>query len=612
MDAPVYIVGTAGHIDHGKTSLVRALTGVDLDTLPEEQRRGITIALGFTRLALPSGRAVAFVDVPGHERLVRTMIAGAAGVDAVMFCVSASEGVMPQTMEHLDILQLLGVKHGIIALTMADLVDPELAELAAEEMRDTVAGTFLADAPIVLTSAETRQGLDELAELLDALPVERRSEQGPFRLPVDRSFVSPGFGSVITGTVLSGTVSDGDEVELLPSGERGRVRGLQVHGEKKPSATAGLRTALNIAGVERDDLPRGTVVASPGEVPVTSILDVRYRHLASAPRLERGARVRVLVGTAEVMAVADPLDADALEPGEGALVQIRTAEPLACLPGDPVILRRESPVVTVGGGRVIDPWAPRVRRRDALAAAELLERIEAGDKLAFLERAGPAGLPVSDAKRRLGAAVAEAVALGGYRLSPAQTAALADALVEGLTRFHEETPLAVGAGRRVLHRGRLAALDGAAFNALLERVAEEGRVVVEGPRVRLPDWEVRLGAAHQASVDALFAALRSADLDPPDARKVVEKLTDGDELVALLVTQGALVRMGPRVFLRERLDALIAAVRGLLGEKGEMSPGDFKELTGLSRRAAIPLMEWLDAEGITVRVGDVRVSRQNR
>ena len=610
MDAPVYIVGTAGHIDHGKTSLVRALTGVDLDTLPEERRRGITIALGFTRLELPSGRAVAFVDVPGHERLVRTMIAGAAGVDAVLLCVSASEGVMPQTREHLDILELLGVRHGLIALTMGDLVDPDLAELAGEEVRDTVRGTFLADAPVVLTSAHTGAGLEQLRALLDALPVRVRGIDGPFRLPVDRCFVSPGFGSVITGTVLSGQIRDGDEVALLPGGERGRVRGIQVHGERVRASRAGLRTALNIAGGERDGLPRGTVIAQPGRVPVTSILDVRYRHLPGAPRLRRGARVRLLIGTAEVMAVADPLDAEALEPGADCLVQLRSAEPLACMPGDRLILRRASPVITVGGGEVIDPWAPRVRRRDAPRAVAFLRRLLAGDRLAFLERAGPAGLDAAAAAERLGGELERAVSLGGARLSPAQVEALERWLVEALGRWHAENPLASGAGRRVLHRGRLAALDGAAYAALLDRAAAAGQIAIDGPRIRLPGWAVRLSPGQRRAEAALRQRLSEAGLEALPSAEAVEGLADGEALVALLVERGEIVRLGARLLLGARTEQLIADVRALLAERGRMTPGDFKELTGLSRRTAIPLLEWLDAQGVTVRSGDARVARR--
>ncbi|NOY26026.1 MAG: selenocysteine-specific translation elongation factor, partial [Oligoflexia bacterium] len=317
-----FIVGTAGHIDHGKTTLVRALTGVDLDSLPEERARGITIALGFTQLDLGPSHHVSFVDVPGHERLVRTMIAGATGLDAVMLCVSAVDGVMPQTREHLDILQILGLSQGIVALTMSDLVDAEMRELAELDVEEAVAGTFLEGAPIIPTAvpgggasggsaAEQGSqclGLDALRAALAALSPSGRTATGPFRLPIDRAFVRRGFGTVVTGTLRSGTVTDGDDVEILPAGQRARVRGLQCHGQAVPGSRAGWRTAINLAGVERDDLSRGQVVVHAGQIETASVIDTRYRHLASAPPIKDGARVRLLAGTAEVMAVVSVLD----------------------------------------------------------------------------------------------------------------------------------------------------------------------------------------------------------------------------------------------------------------------------------------------------------------
>ena len=606
-----FVLGTAGHIDHGKTTLIRALTGVDCDRLVEEKQRGITIVLGFAPIELASGRRGGVVAVPGHERLVRTMIAGAAGVDAVLFCVSASEGVMPQTREHLAILELLGLRHGVIAMTMVDAVDEELAELAAEEVRDEVAETFLADAPLVMTSAETAEGLDAVRAALAALPIDARAAgavaQGPFRLPVDRCFVSRGFGSVVTGTVFSGRVKDGDEVEILPSGERARVRGIQVHGGKVSASAAGLRTALNLAGVERDDLARGSVICSPGGVPVTSVLDVRYRHLPGAHPLALGARVRLLLGTTEVMAVADPLDAEQFEPGASLLVQLRTAEPLACLPGDPFILRRESPVQTLGGGRVLDPWAPRVRRRDRAAAVALLRRMEAGDRLALADRAGPAGLSRRDAAR-LGDDRERAARLGERLLSPAGLAALEGHFLVALAAWHDAHPLATGAGKRVLHQGRLAPLDTAAFDALVRRLDADGRIRLEGPRLRLPGWEVKLAGAHREAAVSLRAALAAAALEALTAAEAAEGRPDGDALVALMVERGEVARIGPRLYLMKHLDELIVDVRAHLKARTEMSPGDFKALSGLTRRGAIPLLEWLDARGVTRRVGDVRVA----
>ncbi len=619
MGAPTgtFVVGTAGHIDHGKTSLVRALTGVDLDSLPEEKKRGITIALGFTHLPLSDGRRAAFVDVPGHERLVRTMIAGASGLDAVVLCVSAVEGVMPQTREHLDILQLLGVRHGLVALTMTDLLGEdedaqEMLELAAEDVRDTVVGTFLDGAPVLATSAQTGAGLDDLRDAIAGLPVGERDASGAFRLPVDRCFLRRGFGVVITGTVLSGTVHDGDEVVLLPQGEKARVRGIQVHGDAVEESRSGLRTALNLAGPQREDLPRGTVVASTRGVAVTSILDVRYRHLADAPPLDREARVRVLVGTAEVMAVADPLDDPErpVAPGESRLVQLRCAEPVACLPGDRLVLRRQSPVTTLGGGEILDPWAPRVRKRDAAVAAALLARLEQGDGTVRIERSGPLGLDVATARERLGTLPSGVITLGDRVLIPRAVEALEQHLLADLAATHQASPLSTGIGRRELRRGRLAGLSAPAFDALVQRLQAAGALVVDGPRVRLPDWEVRLSAEVQAAADRLLAQVGGRGLDTPSVKDVLEEgLAGGEALVALLIERDQLARIGGRLYRTDHLATLVTDVKGLLARTDELTPQGFKELTGLSRRGAIPLLEWLDSQGVTRRQGDVRVSR---
>jgi selenocysteine-specific elongation factor len=611
------VVGTAGHIDHGKTTLVRALTGVDLDSLPEEKRRGITIALGFTQLELEKGRRAAFVDVPGHERLVRTMIAGASGLDAVVLCVSAVEGVMPQTREHLDILQLLGVRHGLVALTMADLLGDdeeaqEMVELAIDDVQETIAGTFLAGAPIVVTSAVEGRGLDDLRAAIAALPVEKRETTGPFRLPVDRCFLRRGFGVVITGTVLSGQIRDGDDVVLLPSGEKARVRGIQVHGNKVTCSSSGLRTALNLAGPQRQDLPRGAVVASTSGVAVTSVLDVRYRHLSGAPILERETRVRLLVGTAEVMAVADPLDDrdSPVLPGESRLLQLRCAEPVACLPGDRFVLRRQSPVTTLGGGEILDPWAPRVRRRNASRAVTLLERIEAGDGLARIDRGGALGLARTDVLERLGSIPDHAIDLGVRVLTAPAVDVLERHLLADLAQTHTRFPLATGIGRRELRRGRLAGMEATAFDALIARLEQAGALVVEGPRVRLPDWQVVMEPAHQKAVDQLIALLLRKGLDTPSLKDVLEGgLVGGEALIALLVEQGRVHRIGGRLYAAEPLSQLIDNVRRTLAEIGELSPQTFKELTGLSRRGAIPLLEWLDSQKVTRRMGDVRVAR---
>lgn len=604
MPTPAHlVVGTAGHIDHGKTSLVRALTGVDLDRLPEERARGITISLGFTWLDLPAGRRVAMVDVPGHERLVRTMVAGASGMDAVLLCVSASEGVMPQTREHLDILGLLGVKHGLVALTMTDLVDEEMLELAQMDVEEAVAGTFLEGAPIIPTAAgPTPAGLDGVRDALAALPQPARSEDGPFRLPADRAFVQRGFGTVITGTVRAGEIADGDEVEVLPEGLRARIRGVEVHGEAAPRATAGQRAALNLAGVERDDLHRGSVVMRPGVARPASILDVRYRHLKAAPAVADGTRARLLVGTAEVMGVISLIDpgVDSLEPGWRGFVQVRTDTPVVALPGDRVVLRRESPIETLGGGMVLDPWARRVRRRDRDRAHAELVRMDSGDPSVQLLRAGDEGLTPAGLRIR---GIDGGIRMGERIVHAERVARLEVLLLAGLGAHHAEQPLSPGASKRGLHRPPLGHLTAAAYDDLLNRLVDDGRVELSGPRIRLPGFQVELDAGQRRRSDALVDRVRGAGLEGP---KAADLLQPEPELTLLLLDQGEIIRVRDHMLHRDALADLRALVQAHLAEHGGLSPSDFKAITGLSRRHAIPLLEWLDTQRITVRDGETR------
>jgi selenocysteine-specific elongation factor len=596
-----FVIGTAGHIDHGKTSLVKALTGRDLDTLPEERLRGITIALGFTHLDLPGGRRAAFIDVPGHERLVRTMIAGATGFDAVLLCVSAVEGVMPQTREHLAILGLLGVAQGLVVLTMADLVDDEMLELARMDVEDAIEGTFLAGAPIIPTAVGANpQGLDAVRAAIDNLPDAPRDPTGPFRMPVDRTFVQRGFGTIATGTVRSGSIADGEEVELLPEGVRARVRGLHVHGVAVPGSHAGQRTAVNLASIERDDLGRGSVIVRPGTLPVTSVLDVRLETLARAPRLPQGARVRLLLGTAEVLAVIEVVDDDNLEPGSRQFAQLRTDSPLVALPGDPLILRRESPVETIGGGVVLDPWAPRARKRDHSRVLAELQALEGGDTGVLLLRAGDAGLDAGGAALR---GVSEGIWLGDRLLWPPRVDALAGILVDAVERWHVGNPLAAGPPRRELRRGTLAHLGERVFDGLIARLVEQGELELEGPRLRRRAFTVQLSAAQQ---DAWADALRRCQAAGLEGVHHLELSREDAALTHLLQERAAVGRVGDRLVLSSLLAALRVDVQRWLDANGTMNPGDFKELTGLSRRTAIPLLEWLDTTGLTRRDGDVR------
>jgi selenocysteine-specific elongation factor len=602
------IVGTAGHIDHGKTSLVRALTGVDLDRLPEEKDRGITIALGFAPLDLPDGGRVAFVDVPGHEKLVRTMVAGATGIDAALLCVSAVDGVMPQTREHVAILGLLGLHEGAVVLTMADLVDAELLELAREDVAGLVAGTFLEGKPIVAWSAVSGAGRAELLGVLGGFAARERPSDGPFRLPVDRGFVRPGFGTVVTGTSASGIVHDGDAVIVWPAGRSTRVRGIQVHGEAAESASAGARVALNLAGIEKDDVPRGSVVAI-GAIATSSILDVRYTQLAGVGELPDDVAVRVLHGTAERLGrlhIAE--DRDAVPAGATVWAQIRLEAPLPCMPGDRFVVRRPSPQETLGGGVIIDPWAPKLRTRDRGRWPPALERLARGDKAVWLERAGEAGLSADEWAVRGGGP--GAVTLGDRLVAPTVIARLEGALLESLERYHAENPLSLGPSRRELRRERLAHLSDRSFDALVDRLVSVGTVKVEGPILRFGAFRVALTAGQQALRERLTASFVAAGFGGLLPKALHEKHPEPEvaAVVGLLENAGAITPVADLGWVStDALDDLEKRVRTWFSSHPELTPGDFKELTGLSRKAAIPWLEWLDRTKKTKRVGDARI-----
>lgn len=606
------VIGTAGHVDHGKTALVRALTGVDLDRLPEEKERGITIALGFTPLPLPSGRVAGLVDVPGHERLVRTMVAGASGMDAVMLCVSAVEGVMPQTREHLAILTLLGVPRGVLVLTKADLVDPDLLELAADELRDQVRGTLLADAPLLVTSATSGEGIEALRSALDALEPPPRDPALPFRLPVDRSFARRGFGTVVTGTTWAGRLPDGAEVELLVEGLAGpgrrvRVRGIQQHGRSVAEAHAGARTALNLAGVEVEDAPRGSWAVAPGTVPSPLVIDTAYHHLADAPTWEGEANLLVLHGTREVPARLVPLDAEALEPGWSGFVQLRLAGPLPCLPGDPFVVRQASPAATVGGGRVLDPYAAVARRSRAAESVPLLRRLATGDRGAWLDRAGAGGLSDAEASVRVGAP--SGVRLGDRWFTAAWAESHRRALHEAVADGHRAAPLAPVLNRKSLRAGSLHALGDREFLALIDAEVGAGRLETSGGGVRRPGWVPTLTPEQEAwRARALELVEGSRWEGVADLREKAPH-PEYDALIHLLEHRSELAQAGDRLFGRAALDALVQRVRAWFADHPTLDPGAFKDLTGLSRRSAIPLLEWLDAQGITRRIGDERTLR---
>jgi selenocysteine-specific elongation factor len=602
------VVCTAGHIDHGKTSFVRHLTGVHLDTLPEERARGITVALGFTPLNLPNGKRIAMVDVPGHEALVRTMIAGAHGVDAALLVVSADDGVMPQTREHLAILDLLGVSQGAVILSKVDLVDEELLELAAADVEELVEGTFLQDAPVVAFSSETGAGLEDVLSTIMSMQPITREQAGAYRLPIDRTFVRDGFGVVATGTSQSGILHDGETVKILPQGQIARVRGIQVHGEDTKRAEPGQRVALNLSGIEQDDVSRGMVVTKGG-VPSPHIIDVGYRHTSSEVDLEDGMAVRFLLGTSECLGRAYVADrVDGLTHGDKTFIQVRLDQPIPCLPRDHYILRRVSPVTTLGGGQVLDPWAPKMRNKDRERTGAELERLDEGDVTVWLDRAGEEGLDPSDWRRR--APHGPTPELGDRVFSQRIIARLTGVLLDALASFHQEAPLSLGAHRRELRRGRLGHLDDKVFDGLLQRMAAGGTVALEGPLVRASFFQLTLSTEQEALQQDIRRAVENTQLTGmtfPELHKAFPD-PEADALTRLLVSADTLHLIASVGLIgHESLEELRRNLDDHFQGHASLSPVDFKEITALTRKTAIPLLEWLDRSGWTRRTPEARV-----
>ena len=631
------IVGTAGHIDHGKTTLVRALTGVDADRLPEEKRRGITIDLGFAELDLGDVR-VGFVDVPGHERFVKNMLAGAHGIDLVALVIAADEGVMPQTREHFDICRLLGVRAGLVVLTKADAVDEELLELVRLETSELVAGSFLEGAPVVAASARTGQGLEELKEALrnSALAAPERSGDAVARLPVDRSFTMRGFGAVATGTLVAGEIKEGEELELLPAGARVRVRGLQVHGAAVREARAGQRTAVNLGGIETAGVERGMVLAPVGRLRPTQILDARVTVLADAPRpLRTRQRVRVHHGTAEALArVAVLEESGEVAPGSTGLVQLRLESTVVALPGDRFILRTYSPQQTFAGGVVFDAHASKHRGRERVAARAALVAFEEADRAArlafFVESASERGLRREEAVARTGwrddvlaAALVEAEGRGslveveGVLVSTEVLRRLQSAAVEETEAHHRREPLSRGLARETLREQVFTHAAPEIFRAALKRAEEEGALVSERELVRAAGHSLDLSPADAALRDQLETVYRDAALEAPTLEEAFERAGRGGarrehlrKLLQLLLDAGTLVRVKEDLlFHREALERLASA----LGDYAARTPerlidvAAFKELSGVSRKYAIPLLEYFDRVRVTRRAGDKRL-----
>jgi selenocysteine-specific elongation factor len=615
------ILGTAGHIDHGKTTLVRALTGVDTDRLPEEKRRGITIDLGFAPLVLEGIGTMGVVDVPGHEAFVRTMVAGATGIDLALLVVAADEGVMPQTREHLAILSLLGVRGGVVALTKRDLVDDDWLALVEEDVRAALGPTPLATAAIVPVSATSGAGLDALREALAdaARAIPRRAADDLFRLPIDRAFTVKGTGTVVTGTVWSGTLARDASIRLLPSDRLVRVRGLHAHGRSVDRVVAGDRAALALAGVELDDVGRGAVLVQSTAWRATRVLRADVALLPDAPRpLGPRSRVRFHLGTSDVTARL-VVPSGTLAPGERTAARVVLDEPVVARAGDRFVLRDASPVATLGGGVVTDPFAPpraRAWLTETRAPGALLERVVA--------EAGAGGVSVSELPVRLGvapASVASVVdAFGGWRVGErllgeaARDALAADALAV-LERFHGDQPLEPGAPLQWL-RSRLRAADEVS-DALLASLAADGAVVVEQGMARAAAFVPRLSAGQDALREAVIAALEAAGREPPSLDELAATLgTPAAALAAVarfLARDGALVAVEPtRYYAASAVEALLARLRAGMQVGADYGPAELRELLGFSRKFLIPFLEFTDRAGHTLRDGSGRRRRVDR
>jgi len=631
---PYVIVGTAGHIDHGKTALVKALTGIDTDRLKEEKERGITIDLGFAHLDLGSGISVGFVDVPGHERFIKNMLAGVGGIDFVMLVIGADESVMPQTREHLDICSLLHIKQGFIVLTKIDRVETEMVDLVEIEVREFLKGSFLEHAPILRVSSLTGEGIPRLIDTLrgSITKVASKNENDIFRLPIDRCFTMKGFGTVVTGTLVAGRVRKEEEVEIFPAARTVRVRGVQVHGRSAAQATAGQRTALNLQGIEVGDVQRGMVLTVPRLFAPTSMFDCHLELLPSAPNAIVGRkRIRFHIGTIEVMGYAVLLGQDRLEPGHSALVQIRLEAPTFALPGDRFIIRQYSPMITIGGGEVLDAMPEKHRSTDksVIERLRVLKEGTTDDRIiAVVEQAGLECIELSRISARLGIVQAQLrdrvqalVKAGRLRVvsenpfvivSASVFKQAADAAAAAVKRFHEANPLVAGIGREELKARLFGDASSALFQAVIDKLVADKKIAVAQDVIHEFGRKVTLKADEEKIRDQISERFRSLGLQVAPADEVIDALKvdrlTARKIIQLMLKDNALVKINEELFVdRAAIEKLIVDVRALKSKTPRFGVGEFKSLTGVTRKHAIPLLEYLDRQRVTRRVGDERM-----
>ena len=629
------ILGTAGHIDHGKTTLIRALTGIDTDRLKEEKERGITIELGFAHLQLPSGQLLGIVDVPGHEKFVKNMVAGATGIDLVALIIAADEGVMPQTREHLEICQLLNIKHGLVVLTKIDMVEPDWLELVKEDVFEYLTGTFLADAPMVEVSGVTGEGVPGLLEILDdrVKEIPERDSGSFFRLPIDRVFTMKGFGTVVTGTTTSGEIETGDEVTIYPQGITSRIRGIQVHNREVKQVKAGLRTAVNLQGIEKMGLRRGDIVAARDSLRTTYMVDVLLDLLPSAPRkLKNRAKARFHAGTSEIISTVVLLDRDELKPGESCFAQIRLDEPTTALTRDRFVLRSYSPVRAIGGGQILNALPLKKKRFSETVLSEL-KTLRKGELDEIAEQFVHAGrfqgleqkaLPflTNARKKKLDDILKSLMAQKRVIQYDKEKGMLihADFLKkareEALTTlkdYHRNFPLKVGLLTEELRSRTTGSRNQKLFNYLINQLFHEGVIVQEKEVVRLKEHRVTLARDQEKAREDIEKIYSKAGLQPPYFKELKDKYpgTMANDVLEVMVKDGILIKVKEDLYFhRATVENLKEKLVAFLRENGEIDTPRFKDMTNASRKYTIPLLEYFDRSQITVRVGDSRVLRK--
>ncbi len=631
------ILGTAGHIDHGKTSLIRALTGINTDRLKEEQTRGITIELGFASIDLPSGQHLGIVDVPGHEKFVKNMVAGATGIDLVAMVIAADEGVMPQTREHMEICSLLGIQFGIVVLTKIDMVEEEWLELVTEDIREFMSGTFLEDAPICPVSSTTGKGLPEFTAELDKLSknVTGRSSSGLFRLPVDRVFTMKGFGTVITGTLFSGKIDVGEQVVLYPSGTMSKVRGLQVHNQAVEQAIVGQRTAINFQGLEKTAINRGDVVARPGTLVPSYMVDVSLTYLSSNPKATKNrTKVRFHTGTSEVMGKLVLMDREKVQPGEETVAQIRLDEPVTVLKDDRYVLRSYSPVRTIGGGRILTPVAKKHKGVDADTALEV-EGLAEGDPTELadyhIRAAQYKGASLTEllvltnvSEKKLDAALQPLLSSKSVACVDKTARVyvhrevlekLEERTLDHLERYHKANPLKEGMPREELKSKVPPVVSDRLYHLMLNELVKKEALVLEGDLVRGKGHSVQLGTDQTDAREKILSAYRKGGFSPPYFKDIAKSM--GMEPARIKDVLMHLVNEKEVVKVKEELYFSSAAMLDIekrlvdfLKKNGEIAMPQFKELTGTSRKYSVPLMEYFDTKHLTIRIGDVRRLRK--